>query len=156
MAVAAGAIWYYFFPSPERAIENRLKKLSKVISANVARSNIKKIANANRIAGFFAPDVVIHTEGFSRLVESLNGRNELMQAIIGARAAEGNISAEFYNINIQVAEDKESAIVDMTVIVKIPDQSEPVVGDVKALIKKTDGKWLIQSVEPSKTKLPPG
>lgn len=150
LAIAAGAIWYYFFPSPEREIENRLKKLSAAISADVSHSNIKKVANANRILGFFTPDVSIQTEGFSRYVESLNGRDELLQAIMAGRSNAGKISAEFYNINIVVDPGGETANVTMSVIVRLPEQSEPMAGEVKLDFKKIDRSWLISHIEPIK------
>jgi hypothetical protein len=155
LLIAVAAIWYYLFPSPERAIENRFKKLSKLISADVSRSNIRKAANASSIVDHFTPDAAIRTEGFSRFVESLNGRAELMQAIMAARGMPGSISAEFYNLSIQLSDDKQSATVYMTAIVRAPDQTEPIVADLKVGMKKADGKWLISTVEPSKTKMTP-
>jgi hypothetical protein len=151
LAIAAGAAWYYLFPSPEQAIQRRLKKLGALISADVAHSNIRKVTNANRIIGYFTPDVVIHTEGFTKAVESLNGSDELLQAIMAARSNTGRVSAQFYNMTVQVNDDTQSAIATMDVIVKISDSGEPMLGQVQVTLKKVERSWLISQVQPIKT-----
>ena len=55
---------------------------------------------------------------------SFNGRDELMQAVVGARSQGGSLSVEFPDIKVNVAPDKRSAIVYLTARGKVSGQKD--------------------------------
>jgi hypothetical protein len=144
-------VWWYFFPSPERAIKKRLNNLSELISADVAGSNIKRVANIHRIINYFASDVTIRADAVSRYSEVITGRDTLMQGLMGARTQFQRIEAKFYNIAVQVDPSGTNATVLLTALVRLNNQEDPFLGDAKVGMRKEDGKWLISSAAPIKT-----
>lgn len=146
-------IWWYFFPSPERAIKKRLTKLSELISADVAGSNIKRVANVNRIVGYFSDDVVIRADAISRYNEIVTGRDSIMQGMMATRSGLERVEAKFYNLDVKVDDSKTNAIVLLTALVRINNQEDPFMGDAKLKLRKEEQKWLITSVEPVKSPL---
>lgn len=146
----AFAIWWYFFPSPERAIKKRLNKLSELISADVSGSNIKRVANINRIINYFSRDVTVRADAVSRYSEVISGRDSLMQGLMGARTQLQRVEARFYNLAVQVDQTGTNATVLLTALVRLNNQEDPFLGDAKVLMRKEEGKWLITSAEPIK------
>lgn len=147
-AVAAAALWYFFFPSPERVIRKRITQLQEAVSANPS-GNIAAVANVNRIAGFFHPDVVLDLSGFGRDVAAISSRSELRRLAMAARQNLQYLEVSLNNVHIQLAEDEQSARVNLTAVVRLePGQEEPAVQDIKLLFENTEGDWLIRSIEP--------
>jgi hypothetical protein len=153
LAAAGIVIWWFFFPSPERAIKKRLTRLSEVISADVSNSNIKRVANVNQLASFFSADVAIDASSVSRYNELITGRDELTQAIMAARTMVQKIEAKFYNIEIEVDESRKNATVELTALVKLNNQEDPFLGDVKLTMRKEDRQWMISSVAPARPQM---
>jgi hypothetical protein len=149
LGAAAFAVWYFLFPSPEKVIEKKIQALAGVISENPP-GNISKVANVNRIGSFFHPNVSIHLEGFRREVSSVQGRGELEQMAMGVRQNNFAISIHFSNIHIAVGPDKTNATVLLTAEVKLADQTEPVVQDIRMAFEKAGRAWLIRSATPAK------
>lgn len=146
--VVAFAIWWSFFPSAERAIKKRIDKLASLVSADVSGSNIKRVANATRIADLFASDVVIRADAFSNQSEVVSGRDSIQQALLAARGAIQQVEVKFYNLAIEVDPvTKTNASVALTALVRLNNQNDPFVGDVKLLMRKEGRAWLITSAE---------
>jgi hypothetical protein len=145
-AIAFG-IYYLLFPPPEKVIRKRLTKLAAAISAR-PQGNIATLANVNRIGSFFHPNVSIVVEGFGREFGSVSGRGELQQSALAARQRVGAVSVEFYNINVIAAET--NATVSATALVKIGDETNPVVQEINVRFEKLDRDWLIRSATPAK------
>jgi hypothetical protein len=141
------AAYSLLFPPAEKVIKKRLQKLAAAVSAN-PNGNIARVANVNRIGGFFHPNVKVSLQGFGREVSAIDGRGELEQMAMAARQNVGRISAQFYNLEVQLGTSPELAVATMTALVKINDQSDPVVQDLRLEMEKLDGAWLIRSVTP--------
>ena len=148
-ALAGWAVWNLFFQPPARIIEKRLEKLAAAISEN-PQGNISKVANANRIGSFFHPNVSISLEGFGRDVASIQGRGELEQMAMGARQRDLQLQVQFSNMHIQAERGETNASALVTVEVRLNDQRDPVVQDVRLSWEKMDGSWVIRSAEPMK------
>jgi hypothetical protein len=148
-ALAGWAVWNLFFQPPARIIEKRLNKLAEAISEH-PQGNISKVANANRIGSFFHPNVSINLEGFGREVASIQGRGELEQMAMGARQRDLVLQVHFSNLHIQAERGATNASALVTVEVKLNDQTDPVVQDVRLSWEKVDRSWVIRSAEPMK------
>jgi hypothetical protein len=149
LAVIAFAIWRYLFPPPEKVIRRKVEALAQTISEN-PQGNISRVANVNRIGGFFHPNVSINLEGFGREVSSVSGRGELEQMAMGVRQNNFRIVVKFSNIHVEVDPDKTRALAIVTAEVRLNDQAEPVVQDIRLGFEKYDRAWLIRSAEPAK------
>lgn len=152
LAVAAigFGIFYWLFPPPEKVIRKKLTRLAESISSR-PEGNIATMANVNRIGSFFHPNVTISVEGYGADLTSVQGRGELQQAALAARQRLGSISVEFYNVEILVAPGKTNATVSATAIVKINDDANAQVQDMKFEFETYDRDWLIRSASPSKS-----
>jgi hypothetical protein len=146
-------IYYWLFPPPEKVIRKRLTNLSEAISAR-PQGNIATVANVNRIASFFHPNVSISVEGYGADLGSIQGRGELQQTALAARQRVGSISVEFYNINIIVGPSETNATVTATGIIKLNDDANANVQEIQLSFEKLDRDWLIRSATPSKSLKP--
>lgn len=150
LAAIAFGIYYFFFPPPEKVIRKRMTKLAEAISAK-PQGNIATVANVNRIGSYFHPNVSITVEGFGRDVGSVQGRGELQQMALAARQRVGSVTVEFYNVQVQAGPEKTNATVTATALVKINDDANPAMQEMKFEFSKVDRDWLILSAVPLKS-----
>jgi ketosteroid isomerase-like protein len=152
--IAAGIwVWWTFFPSAQRAIRKTLLELAKAACIAPNESPLAKAINSKKVTDFCTGDVEITVDipGYSR--QTINGRDELLQAAMGARALVGGLNVEFLDIHVTVGPDKQSAIAELTAKGKVPGDKDLLVQELKFTLKKMGGDWLIQKVETVKTLL---
>lgn len=149
LAPLSWGVWHFFFPPPERVIRERLEKLARAISAQ-PDGNISKVANVNSIGSFFHPNISINLEGFGREVSSIQGRGELEQMAMGARQNNIFVSVEFSNVHVQAERGDTNASAIVTAEVRLSNQAEPIVQDLRLGFEKLDRKWLIRTAQPMK------
>jgi hypothetical protein len=142
-------LWVYLFPPPEKVIREKIEALAKMISEN-PQGNISRVANVNRIGAFFHPNVNISLEGFGREVSSINGRGELEQMALGFRQNNFRLNVRFSNIHIEVQDPSAAATAIVSAEVRLNDQPEPMVQDIRLTFEKYDRAWLIRAAEPAK------
>ena len=147
LGALAFAIWYYFFPPPERVIRKNLVGLAEEVSER-PQGNISTVANVNSIAGYFHPQVELDLRGFGRGIETVSSRLEVQRMALAARQNVGWLEVKFNNVHVQVAEDKQSAQVNLTAVLRVEGQEQPAVQDIKVLFEKVDRDWLIRSIQP--------
>jgi hypothetical protein len=112
---------------------------------------LAKVNNTAKFAGYFSSDVEIIVDVPGRSRQTFSGRDELFQAANAARVAIGALSVEFLDITVTLGEDRTSAVVELTGRAKIPADKDFIVQELKFLLKKIGGDWLIQRVETVKT-----
>ncbi len=149
VAALAFALWHFLFPPPEKVIEKKLYALAATISQN-PEGNLSRVANVSRVGNFFHPNVTINLEGFGREAAALQGRGEVEQAAMGIRQNNFRISVIFSAIHITVGPEQTNAMAIVTAEVKINDQREPVIQDIRLSFEKMDRSWLIRSATPAK------
>ena len=147
LAAAGFAVWYFFFPPPEKVIRKNLAELAEDVSAS-PQGNIATVANVNSIAGYFHPQVELDLSGFGRGIETINSRGELQRLAMGARQNVRSINVKFNNVHVQVAEDDQSARVNLTAVVRFDGAEQPVVQDIVVLFEKVERDWLIRTIQP--------
>ena len=143
--------WRLLHPSPEHVIRKQLAELARTACVPANESNLAKLANAQKLASFFTPDVEITFDLPGRFSQTISGRAELQEKALGARAALSGLTVEFLDVNVTVAPDGQSATADLTAKANLPGDSVPQVEEVKVSLKKVEGDWLIQHAENVKT-----
>lgn len=143
--------WREFFPGPETAIRRRISALAKIASFPPHQGNLMRIADTERLSGFFTPDVVITADVPGHGQHSIESRQELLQAVMSIRSRLDGLKVEFLDVNVTLGPDKQTATVDLTGKATIPGQSDFSVQELNFSLKKVEGKWVIYKVETVKT-----
>jgi hypothetical protein len=60
---------------------------------------------------------------------------------------------EFVDVNIEISPDKKSATVNLTAKARVPGEKDWVPQELKFLLQKIEGDWLISRVETVRTLL---
>jgi hypothetical protein len=143
--------WRTFFPDPKKIIKRDLTNLATLLSFAPNEGQLAKVGNANKAAAYFTQDIeiIIDVTGFGRA--TLSGRDDLFQRLLGARAQLTTLKVEFLDIKVALAPNKEAAEVDMTAKANVPGDRDFQFQELKLLMKKVDGRWLIRRVETVKT-----
>jgi hypothetical protein len=149
--VALGVwLWTVLFPSPEKVIRNRLTELAHTVSFSPNESDLARLAAAHTVAGFFSTNVELNVD-LPELGQRTMDREEITQAALLGRSRAGGLQVKFPDINITVAPDKQSAVVDLTVEANTSGERDSIVREMKFTLQKTDGRWLITRVETVRT-----
>ena len=155
--IVAGALfglgfwgWRVFFPSPEELIRKRLGELAKAASFSSDEGLVAKAWNASMLGGFFTPDVQV-TVNVPGSQHTLNGRDELLQAAVGARSAVGSLSIQFPDIKVVVAPDQDTAVVNLTARGRIAGQRDSYLQELRLRMTKIKREWLINQIETVRT-----
>jgi hypothetical protein len=153
IALAAVGFWLWtvFFPSPEHVIRKQLDQLALSVSFASNEGSLAKAINSERLTGFFTPDVEIMVDVPGHSQHTLHGRDELLQAAMAARGMAGSLSVEFLDINVTLAPDKMSAVVNLTAKGRAGTERDMLVQELKFSMKKVKRDWLIYQVETVKT-----
>jgi hypothetical protein len=142
--------WSVFFPSPEKMIRERLGELAQAASFSSNEGLVAKAWNASVLGEFFTLDVQVTVEVPGEQ-HTLRGRDELLQAAVGARSQVSSLSIEFPDIKVAVAPDKNSAIVHLTARGKVSGQRDAYLQELKVRMIKIKRDWLIDQIETVKT-----
>lgn len=142
--------WHVFFPSPEKVIRKRLGELAKAASFSSQEGLLAKAWNASVLGEFFTPDVQV-TVDVPGTQHTLSGRDELLQAAVGARSAVSSLTIEFPDIKVIVAPDENSAVVNLTAKGKVPGQRDFYLQELRLRLTKIKRDWLIYQIETVKT-----
>jgi hypothetical protein len=144
-------LWSALFPGPERIIRQQLARVAQTASFTASEGLLARAHNASKLAGYFSVDAQVSLDASGHGSYTFNGRNEIMQAAAGARSAGGALAVEFLDVAVVLAADRLSATADLTAKAKIPGERDFYVQEVKFILKKIDGDWLIVRVETVKT-----
>ncbi len=148
LLLAAGVwLWHVFFPSPERVIRERLDKLAQAASIVANEPPLAQVMNAEKLVSFFTADAQISVETPGHSVGTLNGKDDLRQAALGARKALAWLTVEFVGINLSLSPDKTMATADLTAKAQFPAEKGFEVQELKFYWKKVEGDWLVSRVE---------
>ncbi len=142
--------WRVCFPSPEAMIRKRLSELAKVASFSSTDGLLAKAWNASILGEFFTPDVQV-TLDVPGAQHTISGRDELLQAAVGARTAVSSLTVEFPDIKVTLASDNETAIVNLTATGKVPGQRDFYLQELRMRMVKIKRDWLIDQVQTVKT-----
>jgi hypothetical protein len=142
--------WSVLFPSPEKAIRKRLDALAKAASFSTKENLLTKAWNASELGQFFTLDVQV-TVDVPGTQHTLSGRDELLQAAVGARSQVSSLSIEFPDIKVAVAPDGSSAVINLTAKGKAAGEEGVYLQELRVHMIRVERNWLIDQIETVKT-----
>jgi hypothetical protein len=143
--------WILLFPSPERIIQKRLARIAQLASVSNQEGPLARLANSQKLTSFCARDVEIRLEIPGRISQTLNGREELLQAVMAARSTLNPFKVEFLDVGVVVGGDKQSAVARLTAKASFPGERIPEVQELKFAFRRIDHDWVIQQAETVRT-----
>lgn len=144
-------LWTGLFPSDEAMIKQRLNRVAALMTFDSKEGNIAMAANVSELMGLFdlEVEVMIDTPEFQR--QSLAGRDEIRNAALAARQGFSPLEVKFLDQTVVIAPDGTNATVQLTGQARQPGKRDLFVQEMKFLLRKVDGKWLIHRVETVRT-----
>ena len=143
--------WHYLFPGPEFLIRKQLAQLAAAASITPNEAPLAKLAKAQRLAELFARDAQVNVDVPGRSDQTFNGREEVQQAALGARALLNTLQVTFVDVNVLLATNKSSAITHLTATANLPGEKLPEVQELEIGFTNVDDAWLINKVQTVKT-----
>jgi hypothetical protein len=144
-------LWTFLFPPPERVIRQRLQEVAKLASFSHTEAPLAKLSNSRKLANYATPDVTIAINPPNRGPSVINSRDELFQAVMGARSALTALQVEFLDILVKVAPDKQSAVANLTAKGSVPGERDLMVQEFRIMLRKLGGDWLVWRLETVRT-----
>ena len=146
LALAVWA-WSFFFPTPQRIIEKHLLQLARLTSFSSTDGTFKRLADNERIGSLMARDIHMVLDMPGGRGQTFDNREELLQAVLTARATVKDLHAEFTDIAITLNPDRQSATALLTVTAKIGGEPDLFVEELKFTFKEISDDWLITALE---------
>lgn len=144
MALAGAAAWWYW-PSDERAIRERLDGLAEAASSKAGDPPMARMARLARFRSAFTEDVHVRV---GHAIE-WSSRDALLGAVAGWPA--GDLSVSLVDEQIAVSPDRQAADVRLTAKVtgRDPSTGSPTLDarEVQFGLVKRDGEWVVSRVE---------
>jgi ketosteroid isomerase-like protein len=153
VALLAGLLWWgwrTFFPSDERRIQKLLNGIAQTVSVPMEGKFIGGVLAADRLKGYFTPEVEVAVDVPGETRFNLTGREELAQAYIVARAHYRGLAVEFFDMQVAVAPDHASAVADLTARAR-QATGEMHVQEMRLNLVRRDGEWRVQRVETTRS-----
>jgi len=147
--IVAGSVWLWtvFFPSPEKAIRQRLDQIAQTASFRPDETPLLVAGKAQKLAEFMSTNVEVTLESAGQMAQTLSGRDEVMQAAAGAHATTRSLVVQFLDIDVIVGGDKQSAVVNLTLKARADGENDLMVQPMKLTFRKVGRDWLITRVE---------
>jgi hypothetical protein len=115
-AVIALGIWGWsiLFPNPEKVIRSRLKEMAETASFEPKEGTIPRALKAQKLTGFFTPDVELVLDGQGYGARTFGGRDELQQVMAAEMQRLRGLKVELLDIVVTLAPDKQTAVANLT------------------------------------------
>ena len=145
--------WGVLFPKPEQIVRDHLNKLARLASFSSSDGNFKRVANIEKLGLLFSDNVQVDLDGPGGESHSINfsSRDELKQAVMAAKRFTSGVKAEFMDMDIQIAPDKNSATADLMLQARVTGESDIIAQELKFNFVQTNGDWLISRVQTVKS-----
>ena len=140
-------LWGRFFPNPEKVIRARLREISERASFPANQAPFAAFSDVQRLCALVSPDVTIQVNAPGAGPRSIEGREDLRQALGIWRSMVNGAKVEFPDIAVTVAPDKQSAEVMLTVKARVPTEPDSIYEEMKVAFRKLDGNWLLTHAE---------
>jgi hypothetical protein len=142
--------WTLLFPSPEKEIRKQLHALAQEASFTSKQGLLATAWKATMLGDFFTTNVEV-TINVPGTQHSIDGRDELLQAALGARKAVGSLKIDFPDIKVVVAPGKEAAVVNLTARGKVAGLKDEIIQELRLRLIKVKRAWLINEIVTVKT-----
>jgi hypothetical protein len=147
IAVAA-LIWSVktFFAGDETQIRKQIEKLEKTVSFDAEDGNIETMSKVRTLQSLFTEDVNIEFKGDYGGSRQIEGRKEVQQSALAARAQAEALEASLHDLVITLTEDASGAVVEATGRARIPGENQEFFQELVLTWVKIEGEWLISEV----------
>ena len=139
--------WTLLFPNPEKIIRKRLAKLGQLASVNSKESPLSQAVISKRLGTFFSSDIEVAVDVEGGEVYTFHGRAEFMQAVTLARSYVNGLEVQLIDPQVNVAPDRQSAVVELGVLAKIGAEKDVDFRALRLTFQKIEGDWLITRAE---------
>ena len=144
-------LWSVFFPSPEKAIRNRLNKAARLASFSANEGNIARVANIEALGTYFTDEIEIKVDVPNYESHTFTRREELTQATMAARSVASSVKADFPDITVVLDAGGQTATANVTLRADINGEKNSVIQELKVYLKKVNGDWLIYRLDTLRT-----
>ncbi len=118
---------------------------------NPRQNPLFKLAGANRLVGFFSPDAVLQVDVPGVPIRTINGRDDLLQAVSAAFAGLQEARIQLHRVHVSVDPDRQSATAQLVAAAYLNGSGEPMVQELRMRLRKIEDHWKIVQVETVKT-----
>jgi hypothetical protein len=150
VVIALGA--YLWWPSEERAVKNRLRRLAETLSVPAQSNDVGRVTRLAQLRRYFADNVEVRSGGSEPQTIPLDA---LLAAIASWTPPPGGLTIEFVDEQVTIQPDAAGAKVYLTVKISAHDArtGEPTVDAREAHLGmvKRNGAWIVASVETADT-----
>lgn len=144
-----------FFPSNEKQIRNRLQELAETVSLKPSDGNIARLMKSQKLASFFAPEIVLQVEfeAWERETSSVTKPSDLSEhyLLMTTRFGVKLLDLRIVDVLPKIGPDKQSASVLASAIVRVNEQREPIAQELKIDWEKVNRRWVIKRLEAIRT-----
>lgn len=133
-------------PNDRKAVGNVMARLIKAASVHPNDSNLARLAYANRLTGFFTTNAVLHLEGLGTDFPVANGRGDLLEVAIAARAQLQQAEFKLADLNVTFPGQKGTASAYVVITGQINFRTNQFGKAFRMALQKTHGRWLISEV----------
>lgn len=139
------------FPSDETRIRKLLAQVAETASLKPNENRLVGLGAAVKLTGFFTPDLVINVDAVGLEGRSIQGREQLQQTVMAARANLQSANIHFPDVHLTIDPDRMSAVAKVAAIADVNGEKDAVVQELKMNLKKVEGKWKIAQVDTVRT-----
>ena len=144
-------VWSIVFPGPEEIIHRRLAGLARTATINAQDGAIARGLKAQKLADYFSADAQLAFDTPGPGQRTLTGREEIKETATAGFLSVPSLRVEFLDVSIRLDADRRAGEVNCTANVLTGDTKDFGVQEMRFLMKKIGGKWLIVRVETVKT-----
>lgn len=144
-------LWTILFPSPEKLIRQRLAEVARLASFAPNEGLLPRAANIQKLASQFDSEVAITVDWRRGTQQIVADRDELTQLALAIRSNLRSLKVQLLDLNVILAADKESAVVELTARASAPEEPDFLIQEMKFTLKKVDNVWLISKIETVRT-----
>lgn len=150
LGAVAWWLWRVLNPSDELRIKRILVQIADTVSVPAEGKFVGGVLAADRLKGFFIPEAEIAVDVPGEARFNLAGREELQQAYLMARSRYRGLKVEFFDIQVAVAPDHNSAVADLTARAR-QSTGDLHVQEMRVNFLRRDDEWRVQRVETTRS-----
>lgn len=156
--LALGGFWLHhaLFPGDVDRIRRLLREAAKTAAVEAGETSFARMVRANKLAYFFTPDVVINLEGVRADLVNIEGRDQLLEVILSARANLRQLRLELLGISVEVNPGATNAEAYTTAIAEVDGEKDAILQELRIALRKTGRQWLMAGVNTIHTLGRPG
>jgi SnoaL-like domain len=121
-------------------------RLAQAASVRPTDSNFARLAYAERLAGFFTTNAVLHLEGLGRDFPVIASKSDLREAAMAARAQLRQAEFKVTDVNVTFPGEKGTARAYVVITGRINAETNDFGQAFRMTVRKTHGQWLISEV----------